>query len=362
MILEMEERWQLLEKFHKYHVLHPKLRIARDQIISLISSPERIKLIFLVGPKGSDRETLMRTVEAWVIENLLPQLSKDRELMPMIRVTVPAPEYADFAWNGLFRRMLRACDEVLVEKKSGPDYLLTPRPYRALSALQNRDALKFSVEQTLLHRRPAAVVLEGAERLRKGANGLEFLGHLDVLDFLARKTSVPHILVGDYRMLDYLELDNHIVHLPRYLSNSTDERREFLGIARDFALQMDLREIDHILSNADYLFQKTLGCVDTLKDWFGRALRLCLDEKRSQPTWDDLTSTALSGKACRKLIQDIQAGEALLADSAEALTYVRDTLLGISAAPRNPKAFARDLAPGRSKPTRAPLAENPIKT
>ena len=58
-------------------------------------------LIFLAGPTGAGKTTLIRSVEIKLAEHSLAELEGDRGQLPFVTFEVPAPETSVFPWKAL---------------------------------------------------------------------------------------------------------------------------------------------------------------------------------------------------------------------------------------------------------------------
>src|SRR5262249_4679357 len=100
--------------------------------------------------------------------------------------------------------------------------------------------LRRALEQCLLHRRPAAVIVDEAQHLKKMASGRRLLDQMDVLKSLAALTRTVHVLLGTYELLGLATLSGQLsrrsreIHFGRYRADEPADRRAFRSVLLTF--------------------------------------------------------------------------------------------------------------------------------
>ena len=80
------------------------------------------------------------------------------------------------------------------------------------------------------------------------------------------------------------------------------------------------------MSQWDYFYERSLGCVGILKDWLTRALRDALEEENKTITQKHLKRRAWSVAQCTRMLQEIQEGEQQLEETEEDVSLLRKSL------------------------------------
>jgi hypothetical protein len=231
------------------------------------------------------------------------------------------------------------------------------------------DALSRAMVQALALRRPGAVILDEAEHLLEVSGGKKFLQHLKVIRSIANRTGIPHILVGTYELLDFMDFNATLrrrskkVHMPRYDAESKEDQRAFNLVVSKF--QDKLPCSCDLLAHSDYLFEGSIGCVGLLKVWLSGAVSAVLRENREAMTLEDLKNHALPPNDLCLILGDAVKGEAHLMADPNAWEMVQAMLRPTKAnkdaqarkAADDAKRIAKkgNRAPGERAPARDPV-------
>ena len=98
------------------------------------------------------------------------------------------------------------------------------RPFRPGTTQLTNAEYQHAVEQSLRHRRPAAVLIDEAQHLAKVPAGRRLADQLDVVKSIASHTGIVHVLFGTYDLLAFRNLSAQLsrrcfdIHFPRYQS------------------------------------------------------------------------------------------------------------------------------------------------
>jgi hypothetical protein len=106
-----------------------------------------------------------------------------------------------------------------------------------------------------------------------------------------------------------------VVHFSTYNHESTEDMQEFSNVIATFQqLIPDYIPIDEkldLVSEVEMLYTFSLGCVGTLKEWLGRAMRKAMiDDNPRKMTKRHLEETKLSMNVLSQMRSEIEEGQA----------------------------------------------------
>ncbi|WP_245602828.1 hypothetical protein [Gloeothece verrucosa] len=131
-----------------------------------------------------------------------------------------------------------------------------------------------------------AVILDEAQHLMKVGNGQSASKLLDQLDWIKSITNVTgvlHVLIGTYELLSFQNLNGQAarrgldLHFKRYQFSVEQDRRNFQAALLALLKQVPLNtDIESLMQQWFYFYERSIGCVGVLKDWLIRASGACL--------------------------------------------------------------------------------------
>ena len=80
---------------------------AKDELTNAISVAESNSLVFVFGPTGVGKATLLQKTEQVITAELLNELQEDYEKIPVVSIEAVAPESGNFDWRDHYKRLLR---------------------------------------------------------------------------------------------------------------------------------------------------------------------------------------------------------------------------------------------------------------
>jgi energy-coupling factor transporter ATP-binding protein EcfA2 len=358
--------------FRDYTLAHPHLVEVYQQLRVELTLAEAGSLIFVCGPSGIGKTTLLKRLEQKVLEELKPELEQAPGRFPLVMCEALSPETGNFNWKDFYRRLLLQLAEPCIEKKIIPGQQHRGQPNENHLTVLGRAGvteLRHAVEQALRARRPLAVCIDEAQHLAKMASGRKLQDQLDCLKSLANQTEVPLVLSGHYELLAFRNLSAQLsrrsrdLHFRRYDAEVAAELETFKNILWSFGRHLPLPTEPLLVEHWDYLYERSLGCVGILKPWLLKAYALALQEGGQRLTLPQLEQTAPPVARCRKMLADLQEGENRLQETPEARQQLRQQLgLAVStkraAAPASAAATAPSpKRPGQRAPTRDPVGK-----
>jgi energy-coupling factor transporter ATP-binding protein EcfA2 len=368
-----------LDYFKAYTVAHPALKQADQAVWNALREPAGAALIFVVGPTGVGKTTLLTQIEKRLLDLALSQAEPSRTSLPTLKLDAVSPALTQFKWGDYYRRGLLLLQEPRVEytiDSRTPIPVLAKQiqeqerlPWKGIS---DTAGLRLLFEQALKHRKPYALLIDEAEHIAKAARGSTLLDQLDHLKSLAIMTQVVHVLVGTYDLMVFRNLSAQLsrrsidVHFSRYQATQEADVRAFKSVLWSFQRNLPLQEEPDLLQHWKYCYERTIGCVGVLKDWLTRALAQALEQGEKTLSHALLEQHALSIDRCGQMVTEAVAGETALTEDDHAAYRLR-VRLGLEQGPAEQHRPANDRgrskAPsqhphtrvGQRKPTRDPV-------
>ena len=363
---------ELLEKsvvgklayFEGFTVAHPRLKQVYDILMRTINEPAGASFIFVYGPSGVGKTTLKQRVEQKIIEACLPELTTDRGRIPVVGIEAVAPESRNFNWKDYYTRALIALEEPLIEHKIDYGVRGVYRDIFGHVVIEPKvvaPALRRALENSLSHRKPDVFFIDEAQHMGKMSSGHKLQDQLDCLKSLANMTTILHCLLGTYELLTFRNLSGQLsrrsvdIHFPRYQVDNPDDIQAFKSVLLTFQRQMPLIKEPDLVNHWEYFYERSLGCIGTLKNWLTRTLKDALDEDSETITLKQLQRRALSVAQCQRMFAEILEGERQLSETEADAQNLR-TLLGLgedfTEQPKKAQSSKRKTKVGKRNPKR----------
>ncbi len=352
-----------LDYFKAYTVAHPFLEKADAKVRSTLREPGGASLIFIIGPTGVGKTTLLTFIEQRLLTYAQQQLLQDPDHVPVIKLDAMAPSARQFRWPDFYTRALMAVSEPLIDYKVERRAVLPVFNERMGRHVPPRlvgdaAALQRSWEQVLKYRRPEAILIDEAHHFAKTAGGNRLEDQLDHVKSLAIATKTIHILAGTYDLLLFRNLNAELsrrsidVHFPRHEATNPEERKAFQRALSTFQRQLPLEKAPNLVQQWEICYAHTVGCVGLLKDWLTQALSEALETGAKTISPSLLAAHAPSVDRCHQMITDIEEGEKALRADPEATERLLARLgLGTRKTQRTRTAQETEK-PGSSSPPR----------
>lgn len=359
--------------FAERTVMHTEMERVCGELMDVILETSDTTLVFLIGPTGCGKTTILRLIQIRIAERLMAELLTDAGKFPSVSVEVPAPESSAFPWKDFYKRMLRAMEDPFVDQSAKycgvrGGQRTAAEDGQALSRGSSAQDFRLAVERAFQHRQPAAVLLDEAQHFLKIASGKKLLNQMDIIKSLANMTNVVQVLIGTYELIAFLNLSGQlsrrstVIHFPRYHAEDPADIRLFGSVVLAFQRHMPFEEEPNLLPHIEYLYARTIGCVGILKDWLLKAYGMALRSKARTLNLSHLKARALSIAQCRTMLAEARAGEEKLAEDEDAGIKLAEEIgmnffeVGNNGDALNPSTSKRrSLRPGERKPKRDPV-------
>ena len=303
--------------FDRYTMAHPHLLTAAQQIMDSIEDPVGSSIVFVLGPTGVGKSTLVRRVTHKVISGQFPRLEEEKGRIPIAGIECVAPEVGNFDWKDFYIRSLAALQDPFIEERKHTPFI------NHFNSRSPKLKLRLLLEETLRQRKTDAFFVDEAQNLGKVVSGRKLQEQTDCIKSLANLTSTQFLLVGTYELLLLRNLSAQLcrrsieIHFPRYRAEVAEEMQAFRNVLHTFQRQLPLGEEPDLLSIWDFCYERSIGCVGILKDWLTRTLAAVLKAQgvNAVLTKEDLQAHAWSLDQCMLMLQEAREGEEKLKDS-----------------------------------------------
>jgi len=347
-----------LAYFRNRIVAHPHLKEIHQKVWQALQSPAKAHLIFVIGPTGVGKTTLRARLEQQLWEAGQPAMEKNPGHIPVIGLEVAVADADNFRWRDYYARALHALDEPAIAKKELPLQVERERP-----DLKNRrgykitSELRWALEQALHYRCPTAFIVDEAQHFKRISGGRRLLDQMDTIKSLANLTGIPHVLIGTYELLSFSHLSAQLdrrsceIHFPRYHLDIPEELRAFKRVLLTFQRGLPLMGESDLLSQFEYFYEHSAGCIGVLKDWLTRALAATLADGQETLTRKTLETNALPTRSLVRMAREIREGEEAFSPNDRDQTELR-SLLGLPTTTPTKQKTNSGRKVGKRNPTR----------
>ncbi len=340
--------------FQQYTMAHPKLLLAFEKLTHAIDDPATVALIFLFGPTGVGKTTLLRRMTTKLLTSNIEKMEQDKGFIPIAGIEAATPEFSNFNWKDFYSRALTVLQDPCLEL---PGY-----------GQVTNSKLKTSLEAALKYRQLQVFCIDEAQNLSKVASGGKLRDQTDCIKSLANFTAVKFVLAGTYDLLILRNLSAQLcrrsldIHLERYKAENPEDLKAFRGIVQTFQRHLPLEVEPDLLKHWDFCYERSFGCVGILKDWLSRAFFCASSQGAKTLTIKHLQSSAYSTEQCMIIVTETKHGEKqleLIEDSsalriALSLEHNNDAYASGTHTATAPKKSRRDKV-GDTKPQRRPV-------
>jgi hypothetical protein len=334
-------RQEKLDLFRNCTVVHPHLKKAYEEFRDAVRNPGGASIIFLFGPTGVGKTTLLRQIMKVMVSEKISRIEKDANYLPVATAEARAPESGSFDWKGYYQSVLTSLTESPASNYKIPNRskLQKSKPYQRNigSAHSHLSTLREQVLVNICHRELVVFLTDEAQRFSKMASSSRQQAQMDALQSMASMTNILHGLFGTYELLEFRNLSGQLsrrsidIHFPRYQADCSSDLIEFQRVLKSFGEKMTLDNPPELEIHWEYFYERSIGCVGILKDWLTQAYRKALDESASTLTENHWQPYSPSLSQCLQIAAEAIEGEKAFQFESGELSLLRQKL-GLSGA------------------------------
>jgi hypothetical protein len=298
------------EKLDRRLVEHARYEEALNKIVGALLFPTDAKLLYIVGPTGVGKSRLFASVKKRIMDMIGKSLISDLERIPYVAFEVPSVQIGNFNWRSFYQAYLDQLRLPLAPLKE---------TLKELPRIPEDQGLDYVLMKTLEHRRPLVTLLDEANHFSQVTSGKLLLQQMNKIKSMANRSNTLHICFGTYELARMADLSGqlarrgHVIHFSRYCPNNAD-MKEFKRLVRSFQECLPVAHHMDLSTKANYLYERTIGCVGTLKTWLMEALSHAYFDKRTEITIADLEATAYPINKLRTMLNEATEGEAIFSE------------------------------------------------
>lgn len=274
---------QKLRYFFSLQVSHIKLDSVEADIARHLGPYSDARILTLIGPPGAGKTSFA--------QNAMANRMKPSEpgLQPFLLVAAPAHGSVKVPWSGVYRKILEAGQEPLIDFKRGT-FIEGDKVRTYGTAHKSLDTLRSAVESMLRHRGTRLLALDEVLHLLRFGN---YEALMDTLKSLVDATDSQLLLIGSYDLFglvtSYAQVGrrSEIFYLDRYrrfMQNSKGVRvqndvdiKEFTRVIKRLQERWPLEWVPDFVQVSSDLLDVTLGIVGLLKDFLMQCLVLQIE-------------------------------------------------------------------------------------
>ena len=334
-------RQEKLDLFRNCTVVHPHLKKAYEEFRDAVNNPGGASIIFLFGPTGVGKTTLLRQIIKVMVSEKTARLERDPNYLPVATAEARAPESGSFDWKAYYQSILTSLSEL-----PASDYPIPSRSRLKKSKSDQRNigssnshlsTLREQVIVNIQHRELVVFLTDEAQRFSKLASSSRQQVQMDALQSMASMTNTLHGLFGTYELLEFRNLSGQLsrrsidIHFPRYQADCDSDLVEFQRVLKSFGEKMTLEQTPELEIHWEFFYERSIGCVGILKDWLTQAYRKALHESASTLSEHHWQPYAPSIAQCLQIAAEAIEGEKAFEFESPEVSLLRQKL-GLSRA------------------------------
>ena len=307
------------------------------------------RIVAVVGPTGVGKSIISSLMHQAVTEHFREEMEAKAAKLPVLSVTLFNPEDPRSAYKSLYTGLLEAADEPLITRKRDDtrSSAFSQQPLTSTAL-----ALRKATQSVMRHRYVELLQIDEGQHLLIDSQGRDKKYNCNILKSFINATKLSCIIYSTYELMTILKVDPQLsrrvnfIHFAPYYRNEKEEL-QFLKVAQQLLGDLPIPAAEGLLEpNAEFILNKTLGCVGLLKGLFTSALIYALEAKARTVRIEHLRKAALPESLLVGFRTEIRGG---------AKNF--DDIPQVDEKPAE-KAEVKRLKPGIRAATRDPL-DNP---
>lgn len=344
---------------------HDRLNGVFHETVTALKERTGKHMVVVAGPTGVGKTTLAKRVTDYVYLDLVPNWHEDPACIPCVCVELRMDSQSGFDWKELYRQVLVALNEPLVDHKCN---IRTTTDYQKSRVMTGGhitvSRLRTEMEQALKERKTRVLILDELQHLFKHGGG-KVEQYYDVLKSISSRTDCAILGIGTYElcfMMDWSGQMNRVtdyLQFSRYNFGAQSDLQSFFNAYSGLLahVPMDLDE-ELLRPDLEYVYIRCCGCVGILKDWIYRAMNRAVNDGAATLEVKHLEATMHPPKALQRIIEEIKEGEASFYQPD--IDLLKSEFIGSrgptpSGQVKVKKAGTSSSRPGTRKPRRDPI-------
>lgn len=323
-----------LDYFDLLKVSHKNLEHVTAETKSAIKRRAGRGFLFVVGPAGIGKTTALQEIINNLLQESIAEMTKNPGLLPYAQVESLAE--GKFDWKEHWVDCLTAIKEPLIEHKTahGEPDLERGSEGRSSARTSSKAMLRRAFENGSRHRGLRCLFMDEAHHLTFVPSAKMLRPQLEIIKSVASRSLAMHVLFGSYDLLKLRNASGQLgrrtktIHFSRYRPDNGGDLKAFADAALSLLNRMPLPEHHDFNDQADleYFFDRSLGCIGLLKDWFSSALGEVLESGGKELTRKDLEKNEHPIDVLEKNSMEIISGERLLEQKESKLELIRQMM------------------------------------
>lgn len=311
-----------LKYFKDVIVPHRNIRLILEQLLKNAIEPDDALVYLVFGVTGVGKSRLKAEFEKRLLKHFQDEIISNPGSLIVGGIEVDSAEGGKFNYSDYYIQVLESLKEVLIDYKENYGIDLENDNEDNLKGDhegKSAKALRRTMQKVFLHRQLKAYTLDEAQHLFDVAGGRQINVQMNWLKSIANKTQTVHILFGTYELLKCQQVNGQVgrrsedYYLPPYYLNKAEDQQEFIKVIKTLQQYFPVENAPELEEHWEYFMEYSIGCVGILKSWWYRALKNALDDKAKTVRIKDFKARELSAGRRKKIKEELEAGERLLA-------------------------------------------------
>jgi hypothetical protein len=320
-----------LQHFKSYVAKHERLKMVDQKVTAVMREPAGASFMFVIGPTGIGKSTVLSVIYRRALQQAEAEMEADPGHIPIAGIELIPTGHKTYNWHDHWTRSLDALEEPLIKQKILPPRSPVERLTSGARLREQTAALRRSFEMGARMRRLRTFILDEAHHLTHvPATLLRY--QLETVKSVANLSNALHIMFGTYEIALLRNASGQLgrravtVHFNRYQADVEGDVRAFAEVVQSFQHHMPLPIAPDLLPHLEYCFERSLGCVGILKDWFCRALAEAMEKNAKTITQRDLQRHELPTSVLLTISTEFIDGEERLAEEEDAFAVIKARL------------------------------------